>query len=307
MESTGEKKQMLKAVEQRDRAVAAAVAAAKARYSSPSKVEKVIRKKEVEIYREFRRVKQQIQEELLEENPKELTEKAAARAEIEWPDRAGWTLWAIASGSHQETRKQLQDVEEGGWLTAPGGHVGNNAQQSKHAAKNGSVYRLKAAEKNGGGPTDVFIADGMETPELPEGWELAEEDQEDVEDEKTPDPSWPTSLATSVLAPMGGHRCIHSPYETAHMHALTHHTSPHTMAGVSLASILKLTDVQRSNLAGKIQKSKKVKMTTVSSIFEAACGPEDFSGSKGTKVGWLLAQLNEEMVEAAGQDEEQDS
>ena len=60
-------------------------------------------------------------------------------------------------------------------------------------------------------------------------------------------------------------------------------------------------------LSHKIQKSKKVKMTTVTSIFEAACGPEDFSGSKGTRVGWLLAQLNEEMVEAAGQDEEQDS
>ena len=142
----------LTAIQQRDKAIAAAVEAAKARYSSPSakaQLEKVIKKKESEIHREFRKVLKQIQEEL--QDGKELTEKAAARAEIEWPGREGWTHWVNADGSHQETRKQLQDVEPDGWLTAPGGHVGNNAQQSKHAAKNGSVYRLKAAKLDGGG------------------------------------------------------------------------------------------------------------------------------------------------------------
>ena len=131
---------MLKAMEQRDKAIAAAVAAAKAKHSSPqqkTQLEKVIKKKEAEIHREFRKVLKQIQEEL--QDGKELTEKAAARAEIEWPGREGWTHFANADGSHQETRKQLQEVEPDGWITAPGGHVGNNAQQSKHAANNGSV------------------------------------------------------------------------------------------------------------------------------------------------------------------------
>ena len=85
----------------------------------------------------------------------------------------------------------------------------------------------------------------------------------------------------------------------AHMHA--HHTSPHTMAGVSLASILEMTDVQRSDLAGKFQKGRKVHLTTITEVFEAAAGPEEQAGSKGTKVGWLLAQLTKEMVEAAGE------
>ena len=197
---------MLKAVEQRDKALAAAIAAAKAKYSSPSakeKLEKSIRKKEAEILREFRRVRHQIQEELQE--GKELTEKAAARAEIDWPGRDEWTHWVNADRSHQETRKQLQDVEPDGWLTAPGGHVGNNAQQSKHAAKNGSVYRLKAAKQNGEGPTQVFISDTMDPPEdLPEGWVLAEEEESEDEDaKKKPDAKWPTMLAT-LIAPMGG-------------------------------------------------------------------------------------------------------
>ena len=85
----------------------------------------------------------------------------------------------------------------------------------------------------------------------------------------------------------------------AHMHA--HHTSPHTMAGVALASILTLSDVQRNNLSEKVQKARKVSITTVNEIFEAAAGPEEQAGSKGTKVGWLLAQLTEEMVKAAGE------
>ena len=73
------------------------------------------------------------------------------------------------------------------------------------------------------------------------------------------------------------------------------------MAGVSLASILTLSDVQRSNLAEKIQKARKVTITTITEIFEAAAGPEEQAGSKGSKVGWLMAQLTEEMVEAAGE------
>ena len=136
---------MLTAIQQRDKAIAAAHAAARAQYPSPSKQEvlkKAIKKKEAEIFREFRKVCKQILEEEKAENPRELTEKAAARAEIEWPGRDEWTHWVNADGSHQETRKQLQDVEPDGWLTAPGGHVGNNAQQSKHAARNGSVYSM---------------------------------------------------------------------------------------------------------------------------------------------------------------------
>ena len=291
---------MLKAVEQRDKALAAAVEAAKARYSSPSaktQLEKVIKKKEAEIHREFRKVLKQIQEEL--QDGKELTEKAAARAEIEWPGREGWTHWVNADGSHQETRKQLQEVEPGGWITAPGGHVGNNAQQSKHAAKNGSVYRLKAAKLDGGGPTQVFISDTMDPPEdLPEGWELAEEEESEDEDakKKTPDANWPTMMAT-LIAPMGGSHMHGSHMQhTAHMHALTHHTSPHTMAGVSLAAVLEMEDAQRSGLAGKVQKSRKVTMTAINEVYEAACGPEEHAASKGTMVGWLLAQLDEDLV-----------
>ena len=293
---------MLTAIQQRDKAIAAAVEAAKARYSSPSaktQLEKVIKKKEAEIHREFRKVLKQIQEEL--QDGKELTEKAAARADIEWPGREGWTHFANADGSHQETRKQLQEVEPGGWITAPGGHVGNNAQQSKHAAKNGSVYRLKAADKDGGGPTQVFISDSMDPPEdLPEGWELAEEEPHE-EDAKAPDASWPTLLATNVLAPMGGspHAWVVEHMHAAHMHALTHHTSPHTIAGVSLANILEMTEAQRSSLAGKVQKGKKVNMKAINDVFEAACGPDDQAASKGTKVGWMLAQLSEELVAAA--------
>ena len=293
---------MLKAMEQRDKAIAAAVAAAKARFSSPSakeKLEKVIKKKEAEIHREFRKVLKQIQEEL--QDGKELTEKAAARAEIEWPGREGWTHWVNADGSHQETRKQLQEVEPDGWITAPGGHVGNNAQQSKHAAKNGSVYRLKAAKLDGGGPTQVFISDTMDPPEdLPEGWELAEDlESEDEDPKKTPDAKWPTMMAT-LIAPMGGSHMHGSHMQhTAHMHALTHHTSPHTMAGVSLAAVLEMEDAQRSGLAGKVQKSRKVTMTAINEVFEAACGPEEHAASKGTKVGWMLAQLSEELVAAA--------
>ena len=85
----------------------------------------------------------------------------------------------------------------------------------------------------------------------------------------------------------------------AHMHALTHHshhTSPHTMAGVSLAAVLEMEDAQRSGLAGKVPKSKKVTMTAINEVFEAACGPEEHAASKGTKVGWLMAQLDEELV-----------
>ena len=89
---------------------------------------------------------------------------------------------------------------------------------------------------------------------------------------------------------------------TAHMHALTHHTSPHTMAGVSLAAVLEMEDGERSGLAGKVQKSKKVSMTAINEVFEAACGPEEFAASKGTKVGWVMAQLDQELVATAQQD-----
>ena len=290
---------MLRAVEQREKAIAAAHAAAKAQFPSPSskeKLSKVIKKKEAEIHSLFRKERHRIQEELQEE--KELTEKAAARAEIPWPGREGWTHWVNADGSHQETRKQLQEVEPDGWITAPGGHVGNNAQQSKHAAKNGSVYRLKAAKLDGGGPTQVFIANTMDPPEdLPEGWELAEDlESEDEDTKKTPDAKWPTMMAT-LIAPMGGSHMHGSHMQhTAHMHALTHHTSPHTMAGVSLAAVLEMEDAQRSGLAGKVQKGRKVTLTAIKEVFEAACGPEEHAASKGTMVGWLLAQLDEDLV-----------
>ena len=80
-------------------------------------------------------------------------------------------------------------------------------------------------------------------------------------------------------------------------HACTHPPlPPHTMAGVSLASILEMTPGQRSGLAGKVQKSKKVSMTAINEVFAAACGPEEFAASKGTKVGWVMAQLDQELV-----------
>ena len=88
---------MLKAVEQRDKALAAAVAAARAKFSSPSareKLEKAIRKKEAEINREFRKVRQQIQEELQE--GKELTKKAAEATHLEGKAQAA------LSGSAEE-------------------------------------------------------------------------------------------------------------------------------------------------------------------------------------------------------------
>ena len=47
-------------------------------------------------------------------------------------------------------------------------------------------------------------------------------------------------------------------------------------------------------------------ITTITEVFEAAAGPEEQAGSKGTKVGWLLAQLTEEMVEAAGERQGED-
>ena len=37
-------------------------------------------------------------------------------------------------------------------------------------------------------------------------------------------------------------------------------------------------------------------MTAINEVFEAACGPEEHAASKGTKVGWLLAQLDEDLV-----------
>ena len=62
----------------------------------------------------------------------------------------------------------------------------------------------------------------------------------------------------------------------------------------------------QSYLAGKFQKGRKVHLTTITEVFEAAAGPEEQAGSKGTKVGWLLAQLTEEMVEAAGERQGED-
>ena len=60
-----------------------------------------------------------------------------------------------------------------------------------------------------------------------------------------------------------------------------------------------MTGAQRSSLAGKVQKGKKVTMKAINDVFEAACGPDDQAASKGTKVGWMLAQLSEELVAAA--------
>ena len=62
-----------------------------------------------------------------------------------------------------------------------------------------------------------------------------------------------------------------------------------------------MEDGERSGLAGKVQKSKKVTMTAINEVFEAALGPEEHAASKGTKVGWLLAQLDEDLVAAAAQ------
>ena len=57
-----------------------------------------------------------------------------------------------------------------------------------------------------------------------------------------------------------------------------------------------MTDGQRGGLAAKVQKSKKVAMKAINEVFEAALGPEEHAASKGTKVGWLLAQLDEDLV-----------
>ena len=121
-------------------------------------------------------------------------------------------------------------------------------------------------------------------------------ESEDEDTKKTPDAKWPTMMAT-LIAPMGGSHMHGSHMQhTAHMHALTHHTSPHTMAGVSLAAVLEMEDAQRSGLAGKVQKGRKVTLTAIKEVFEAACGPEEHAASKGTMVGWLLAQLDEDLV-----------
>ena len=291
------KKQMsgqLRACEERDRALREAVEAARAKHSSPSQkpqLEKLIRKKEKEINQIFRKVMKDLKEQ--EAEGKALTAKQEARAAVDWPSKEEWYVWCTTEASHEETRTALRTLQED-WITAPCGHAGCSPQQSRHAAQNGNVYRIKAANKKGEGPCTIWTAeDQEEEDELPEGWTLVGEEEEEtgVPGPATPtaDVKWPRDLG-KLLAKMKSkmrNELTCFPYSHSHSHMAE-----------SLENVLELDEDGRIKLAEKVDKSRHVNSSDFTAVYEAAKGPEGETAARN-RIKWLLCALSEENVAAS--------
>ena len=285
---------MLRAVEERDRALAAAAEAARAIHSSPSERDKLkvlIKKKQKEIKAIFRRVMKDLKEK--EDEGKVLTDKQAARAAVEWPDKGGWLIWCTTDGSHEETRTALRTLHEE-WITAPCGHTGCSPQQSRHAAENGNMYRIKAAGKQGEGPCTIWTADQDEEDELPDGWTLVGEEESEKGTGGGPapqraDPKWPRDLGKLLakIKSMMRHELTCFTYSHSHSHMAE-----------SLENVLELDEDARVKLAEKVDKSRAVNSGDFTSVYESAKGPQGETSARN-RIKWLLCALNEDNVAAA--------